>query len=538
MATIDRRRFDRYARDPAAFRADLIVDVDGVARRFGDVMDDWQRADFAALDGGLKRCAGRSRTPATMRAYLERPRGHSKTTDLATIAVWSLAFATRPLRGYCYAADRDQARLLRDAIETIVRLNPWLESILSVDAHKVSNRADGHPGKGGSLTVESCDVGSSYGILPDLIIADELTHWTGDGSLWHSLLSSAAKRSGCLLVIISNAGFVESWQWAVREAARTDDDWYFSRLDGPIASWITSDRLAEQRRMLPTIAYARLWENLWSTGGGDALTPEDIDAAFVDDLVPMTARETGWLYVAGVDLGVKRDNAAVVTLAVPSGGTGGRIRLAANRLWKPVPGRKVDLLDIEGYLVGLDATFGLENIVFDPWQAELLAQRLESDTAHKRRNARRRFWKQPWCREVPPSGTNLRNQATLTLECFADRRLLLYPCEPLRRDLLKLRVEEKSYGYRLTSPRDGDGHGDTFAAFALALLVAHELAGRRQFRVGSLLDSGDGATPFARAIRAFGLEADAHDRDQMAEHARYDPHEPLRNFMRLVGRSR
>ena len=47
---IDSKTYQRYAADPAAFRADLIVDVDGVARKFGTVMDGWQRADFAALD--------------------------------------------------------------------------------------------------------------------------------------------------------------------------------------------------------------------------------------------------------------------------------------------------------------------------------------------------------------------------------------------------------------------------------------------------------------------------------------------------------
>jgi hypothetical protein len=79
---IDSKTFQRYAGDPAAFRADLMVDVDGVARRFGDVMDPWQRDDFAALDPALTRCAGRSDAECKMRAYLERGRGHSKTTDL------------------------------------------------------------------------------------------------------------------------------------------------------------------------------------------------------------------------------------------------------------------------------------------------------------------------------------------------------------------------------------------------------------------------------------------------------------------------
>ncbi len=508
-AKIDAKTFQRYAADPSEFRNDLIVDVDGVARRFGDVQDPWQRDDFATLDPALRRCAGRSTSDAPMRAYLERPRGHSKTTDLAVICCWILAFAARPIRAYAFAADQDQAKLLKDAAETLIRLNSWLADILDVQKNLIVNRAQGHPGEGARLDIFTSDVGSSYGILPDMVVADELVHWQGDGSLWHSLISSAAKRSSCLLVVISNAGFVDSWQWQVREAARTDPAWYFSRLDGPQASWFTSERLDEQRRMLPAVAYARLWENQWSTGGGDALTAADVDAAFVEGLRPMTGHDRyvlsrlapQWLFVAGVDLGLTRDCSAVVTLAVPSGGNAGRIRLANHRLWQPTPGKKIELSEVEKYILELDEEFGLEFVAFDPWQAELLAQRLEADTGHRQRNQRRHYWAKPWLREVVPSAANLREQATLTIECFSDRRLMLYPCEPLRRDLLKLRVEEKSYGIRFVSPRDETGHGDTFSAFSLALLVAHELAGKRNFVAGPIRTDDPTGTNVPRGLR-------------------------------------
>lgn len=494
---IPAKLFQRYARDPAAFRADLVIDVDGVARKLGDVMDDWQAADFAALDPALKRCAGRSRAKAMMRAYLERGRGHSKTTDLAVTCVWALAFATRPLKGFCYAADKDQANLLRQAIETLVRLNPWIGEILTVESRRVVNKASGHPGEGGTLTIEASDVGSSYGILPDLIIADELCHWQGDGSLWHSLLSSAAKRSNCLMVIISNAGFVDSWQWPVREAARNDESWIFSRLDGPQASWLSSERLAEQRRMLPPTAYARLWENQWSSGAGDAIPPDQIERCFLPTLQPLTTKKAGLNFVLGCDLGVKRDFAAVCVLGFPGWGVAGRIVLAQHRVWRPPANGKIDLSDVERTILDLDKQFDLEAAAFDPWQAESMMQRLEIYSNHRLRTSRRHHTSKPWVRDIPPTPNNLREQATLTCEGFADRRFLFYECEQLRRDLLKLRVEEKSYGIRLTSPRDGDGHGDLFSAFALALLLAHEFSGKKRITAGAFNDNRS-APPWQR----------------------------------------
>lgn len=470
----------KYAQSPAAFRNDLLVDVNGTVMQFGRVMDDWQRADFAALDPGLMRCNGHSDDDAAItRCYLERGRGHSKTTDLAVTCVWALSFATRPIKGYAFAADKDQAGLLKNAMDTLVRLNPWLATILDVQKNNVTNIAKGHPGCGSQLKISASDVASSYGLLADFLICDELTHWQGDSSLFDSIISTAAKRTNCFLCIISNAGFADSWQWQIREAARTSDGWHFSRLDGPVASWFTEARLEEQRKMLPAIAYARLWLNQWSSGGGDALTPEVINAAFHDELHPMSGNERNWLFVAGVDLGLVRDCAAVVVLAVPQGGLAGKIRLAHHKLWQPVPGKKVNLLDVQRYIMELDKQYGLEFCGFDPWQAEHMAQTLEAHTDHRRRNSRRVYKNQPWMREVPPTSTNLRQQATLTIEFFNDRRVHLYDCEPLKRDLHKLRVVEKSYGVRLESPHDGTGHGDTFSAFALALLMANEVAGKR-----------------------------------------------------------
>lgn len=530
------KQFARFAADPAAFRDSLIVDVDGTARRFGQVMDGWQRDDFAALDPALMAAAGRSKEPARSRAWLERPRGHSKTTDLAILVVWALVFATRPLRGYAYAKDKDQAKLLRDAVANIVRLNPWIGTILQVQTHGVVNVAKGHPGEGGTLTIEASDVGSSYGILPDLIIADELCHWEGDGSLWNSLLSSAAKRANCLMVVISNAGFADSWQWSIREAARTDESWIFSRLDGPRASWMTEARLAEQRRMLPAVAFARLWLNEWSSGGGDALLPSDIDAAFRADLEPMRGRVPGWLFVAGVDLGLTRDCSAVVVLAVPDG-RWGKIRLANHRLWRPTLGQKIDLRDVEEHILELDREYNLETVAFDPWQAELLAARLEAESSRRRRSQPNRAWAKAWMREVQPTAANLREQATITLESFADRRLELFECEPLRRDLMKLRVEEKSYGCRLTSPRDDHGHGDSFSAFANALLIAHELSTKKRVVAGAIDFSG-GRSPLERALERGREEAERFDREQEEWRRGEDHQAGFRDIMRQIAPER
>ena len=180
------------------------------------------------------------------------------------MALWPLAFAERKVKGIVAAGDLDQAGLLREAIERLIAANPWLGALLVVVRNEVRNRQTGS-----KLEIISSDAATSYGALVDFAVVDELSHWTeGRGrELWVSLLSTAPKKPNCLLVVITNAGWVDTWQWELREKVRTDPAWYFHALDGP-APWIGPAQLAEQQRLLPPKEYRRLWENVWVSAAG------------------------------------------------------------------------------------------------------------------------------------------------------------------------------------------------------------------------------------------------------------------------------
>jgi len=470
--------------DPAAFRASLLIDTDAGPKPFE--MDPWQRTDFLALDAGWMRAVVGSTAEAQyQRGWLERARGHSKSLDLGVMAAWALFASRRRLSGIAAAGDQDQARILRDAIGRLTYINPWLSRFLEVTNNRVTN-----PNTGSTLDIITSDAPTSYGLTPDFVIADEVVHWR-KRDLWDSLLSSAAKRSTCMLVCISNAGLSDDWTWKLREAVRTDPSWYFSRLEGPVASWITQDRLAEQQRLLPSIAYRRLWLNEWTTGGGDALTEEDIKLAFRSDLRPMTSATSGYEFVAGLDLGVSRDASAICVLGVhrqqhPANvmqfvsqfhpiAAHGKIRLAYTKIWRPVKGTRVNLSEVEAALLDLHKRFNLRQLNYDPWEMRAMAARLQSAGLGTLVHGSDRRATLPMV-EITPTGKNLQAIATATLEAFADRRLELFEDPDLRRDLSRLRVEERQYGFRLVSPRDEFGHGDLGNAFSLALLAASDLA--------------------------------------------------------------
>lgn len=477
------------AQHPQAFRDVLLIDTDAGPRSLSAIADDWQNADFHALDPAWRRVAGQAVEGGPSRAYLERPRGHSKTADLAAMATWALLSSQRQLLGLAAAADKDQAKLLRDAIARLVKMNQWLAEYLDVQAFRVVNRVTGS-----TLEIISSDAGSSYGPTPDFVLCDEVTHWGENRELWDSLFSSAAKRANCLVVIISNAGFDEgeSWQWKLREAARQEAGWYFHRIDGPQASWITPDRLEEQRRILPPIAFARLWLNEWSSGSGDALDGNLIDDAITLD-GPTSEVEDGWSTFAGVDLGIARDASAVVVVAKNVGwleqktkrkirsstqaalidagyveaddefedvwhAGSGRLKVVSVSRWKPTAGKRVRVADVEKTIERMHSRYQLSEVCVDPWNAAMLVQRLDEKGVP--------------IREVPFSGGNLRTMASALLEAFAENMIDLYNHPHLIPDLRKLRVVERTNGVRLVSPRTNDGHGDVATALSLAMLSA------------------------------------------------------------------
>lgn len=498
---MDAKSLKAMQADPAEFRRRLLIDTDRGPQRAANVLDDWQRQDFEALDDGWRRVCGHDVAPRYTRSWLERPRGHSKTADTALMVVYALFASRRTVAGIVAAADQDQASLLRDAVSRLVRLNPWLKQFIDVQAERVVN-----PHTESTLTIITSDAASSYGLTPDFIICDELTHWR-NRDLWDSLFSSAAKRESCLLIVITNAGFTadergkETWQFQTREAVRFSGEWYFHHLDGPKASWLRAVHLEEQRRLLPDQAYRRLWGNEWIENGGDALAPDDIDAAIKHE--GPVGPEKGWAYAAGLDIGLTRDASALVVVGLHVGhyermsvgelrrrcsptieamvdaglmeasedsnryetyyfdGTD-QLKVVAVHIWKPQRGQKVDLDQIERTCLDVHQRYKLAALAADPWQAELLVQRLQRA-------------------EVPAEGTtfthgNLQAMATATIEAFREQMIDLYRHPQLISDLRSLRIVEKSYGIRLDSPRGPDGHGDAATALALAILAARRNA--------------------------------------------------------------
>jgi len=420
--------------------------------RFGDHWCAFQERDLAAMAPMLMAAAHRQPC-AVNRAWRERTKGASKDTDLALAIMWLLLFGhpEADIRIRVGAYDQDQARETRQIIEAVKRVGAPLNRLLSeqiiADRNEIKCRRNG-----AVCHILTADPYGTHGSRPSMVLINELSHIQRE-QFAQTLIDDADKVPHCVVLIATNAGVLDTWQYRWRQIAEQSPRWDFSAYSQP-APWISRQDLRESQQRNPAHRYQRLWLGQWVPDKGDALAREDILAAIDERLSAAPRRHHDWMCVSGLDLASKRDHAALVTLAV----TEGRIRLVDCRSWAPVEGR-VPLMRVEAAVRRCHETFG-GPILYDPAQAELMAQRLESIGAN--------------LIEYTMTPRHHAEMASALLQVFTERRVDLYHDEVLLRDLQHLNITERSWGFKIDPPRDDYGHGDRGMAFCIALAGAAE----------------------------------------------------------------
>lgn len=359
---------------------------------------------------------------------------------------------------HAYARDKDQAGLLTEAIAGLVG-RTGLSGLVDIGSWSVTVRAGG-----ARLVVESADAASAYGHLPYLVVADELAQWPttrAARALWEALVSGLLKRRDSRLAVLTTAGDPAHWSAKVLLAARTSPRWHVSEVPGPVP-WADPKDLAEQARLLPASAYARLHLNVWTAAEDRLVSPEDLAACVtLDGPQPLDPRHR---YVIGLDLGLKHDRTvlAVCHAEHAPGPTLSLSRIVLDRLHvlTGTPARPVQLADVEA-AAQQAATDYRAPIRLDPWQAVGLAQRLRA----------RGVAVTEWTFSPVSVG---RLAMTLHL-LLREHRLALPDDAELLDELATVRLRESTPGtYRLD--HDASGHDDRAVALGLAALALTERA--------------------------------------------------------------
>ena len=449
------------------------------AALFGGLSQPWQESDFRALDDGWRRLAGQDVAPRVRRAYFERPRGHSKTTDMAIQLAWILQNGRDPVSGLAAAADREQAALIRDAVFRVATSNPAYCGDLAFTKFEVRNAVTGS-----CLQIISSDAQSSYGALVDFIICDELCHWE-NADLWHSLYSTAAKKRNCILAVLTNAGVGRGWQWDVREMARRSSRWHFSSVEGPAAPWIDEAQLDEQRQLLPPPVFDRLWRNIWQHSDGEFVTLAEVEACRDDALTERRQGRPRVPYFAAVDYAEKRDYTVGVVVHIE----GDRVVVDRMDVAVPQPGRPVRVEWVEDWMQQVASDFDGVIFVVDEYQLLGTIQRFEQCF--------------PIERFAFSAGRGNHDLAVTLRRLIVHRRVRWYPdCggsenlgpgDTLEAELASLLLKQSPSGYcRFTHVADGRHHDDRAFALGAACLLALQHCGGENWMHSTPPSSGGG----------------------------------------------
>lgn len=426
----------------------LVLDI---GDRWGDVAHPFQVADaMAVLD---------VRPEVPRRHYWTRPRGASKTTDLAGIGVAALLEQLPPLaRAYAYAADRDQSRLLLESVEHFERNTPELGSALTIGANKVTASRSG-----ASLTIESSDDASAWGGRPHFLIVDELSAWKQVARtlrLWQAITSAIPKHRA-RLVVLSMGGDPSHMAYRHLERARESSAWVTSEIPGP-CPWWDLDEVAEARADMDNdTEYQRLILNRWVEGEGRLTTLDDVQAC-VGHKGPLEWVR-GHRYVMGLDIGLVNDATVLTVAHVERFDDASVVVVDRQWAWQGSRSAPVDLSAVEAQILEAHLAYGRPPLVFDPHQAAHLTQRL------RRRGVRVEAYNFS-------QGSISRLAATM-YQLLSQRNLDLPDDEDLIGELAAVQLIERAPGtWRIDHERGA--HDDR--VISLALCAQHLLTGRQR----------------------------------------------------------
>ena len=268
------------------------------------------------------------------------------------------------------AKDEEQAGIVLDCMVKESRHNPFL-------ADRIVYGRKGAEGPGGRLRVMAGDAKGATGLNPDLILLDELTQWP-KRDLFDSLWSGRQKRAGSVLLVITNAGELRSWQWEFLQGMRSSPRWLTWECPPgkQLASWQSPEVIAEVRKGLPPGMARRMIDNIWIDPSEESgwVTYAEALSCFDPLHLPVLRAEPGVVYKAGIDYGPKKDRTA---LSVVHRVSDNRVMVDHLSVWQGGPSSPVRITAVEDWIDTVAIQVYNADLVVDPYQMEATIQKYE-----------------------------------------------------------------------------------------------------------------------------------------------------------------
>jgi len=422
-----------------------LIQPDG--SRWGDRATEWQWADAAAI---------LDPDPPHYH-YLSRSRGASKTSDLAAVSLIAMRRLPDDATAYAVAADREQAARLIAMMWGYIQRMGWL-------MHYGPSRSWSVTQVGPRVRMEAIasDSASAYGLLPSLLVVDEIHQWYSTPSArntWEAIVTSAPKVPGCRLVVMSTAGDPAHWTKRIRDHAVDDPRWRAHEVPGP-TPWVTPEALEEQRQLLAPSSFARLHLNQWTESEDRLVSPGALGECITLDGPSLPDRRHS--YVIGLDIGLTHDRTAAVVAHMDDGTVVVDLVVA----WAGTRDAPVNLADVGRWITTVGEDYRA-TLVYDPHEAAALVQGLGW---RKRRMVAYNF-----------SQSSVGHLAMALYQVIRARRIALYPDAELLDEMANVRLREtQPQIYRID--HEPGRHDDRVIALALATRHLMDQRPRRVLR--------------------------------------------------------
>jgi len=341
---------------------------------FGQVAEWWQKERDQWVVPAFEYVAGiRPLYTGPRNFWLGYSKGQDKTSYIGRNLSWLIAYSPRPLRAVCCASDKEQASVIYDAMVREAALNPWYAKRLTFKRDQVEGNDNG-----ARVEILSSDAAGSHGRTPDLVICDEVTHWQSK-ELYDALTTALAKRGDhAISVIMTNAGFIGTWQWDIRNTAERLNgvDWFFKE-QAPgtrLASWMTEAAINRAKETVTRSEGIRLFENTWQdpTENKELLvSPNDVVACIGEPQSPPPSARV----VIGVDYGGTHDRTALCVVWWD----GKKVHVIRLDCWQGSKDNEIQVDAVESWIRNRLAEYPRATVVFDRYQMLSVIQKLERE---------------------------------------------------------------------------------------------------------------------------------------------------------------
>ena len=225
----------------------------------------------------------------------------------------------------------------------------------------------------------------------------------------------------------------------------------------PIAPWQTPPWIEQMRRSLRPNQFLRMIENRFVTTENTFVDLEWWDACVDPAALPLLADKSMPVWV-GVDASTKSDTTAIVAVTFDTKAQ--KVRLLAHRIFRPTANQPLDFeATIEATVKDYCKRFAVRSVIFDPWQMQAVAQRLQTANVPMR--------------EFPQSVPNLTSMGSMLYELIKGGRIIAYKDDALRLAVSRTVAKETPRGMQLTKEKTSHKI-DVVIALAMAALHAVE----------------------------------------------------------------